>query len=379
MFKVPCAAARLTRAEFTKSLCLPMRLPPRLSPGSKVAVTAPSAGTAAVFPHVRDRAIEVLRTSFEFTVVLAESMYSVETPPRQRAAELNRLFADSEVEGIVCAIGGDDLVRVVPFLDRKVMSENPKVVLGYSDITNLHLLLFSLGIMSYYGGNLLCQFGLLGGMHSLTRTSFIAATHEKGPFQLLESPTYVVDYPDWSTDADKSLVSLPAPLWDWQGKLDQTATGVLWGGCLETLFMLLASGLDFVLPDESHGRLVLFLETSEVMPPDSLVYGFVQALGQRRLFLRRVAALLVGRPKTEFLGKEPIGGKATYAETQKAAILRALKEHVVDEELQEPAEIPFPVVFDMDFGHTDPQNFLPLGSMAEVDPIRRQISIVQDY
>ena len=140
-----------------------------------------------------------------------------------------------------------------------------------------------------------------------------------------------------------------------------------------------ASGLDFVLPDESHGRLVLFLETSEVMPPDSLVYGFVQALGQRRLFLRRVAALLVGRPKTEFLGKEPIGGKATYAETQKAAILRALKEHVVDEELQEPAEIPFPVVFDMDFGHTDPQNFLPLGSMAEVDPIRRQISIVQDY
>ena len=51
----------------------------------------------------------------------------------------------------------------------------------------------------------------------------------------------------------------------------------------------------------------------------------------------------------------------------------------MDEESQEQAEIAFPVVFDMDFGHTAPQNFLPLGSMAEVDPIRRQISICQDH
>ncbi|CAE7241580.1 unnamed protein product [Symbiodinium natans] len=354
---------------------LAMRLPSRLSPGAKVALTAPSAGTAAVFPHVRDRAIEVLRTNFQFTLVIGESLYRVETPPRRRAEELNAFFADPEVEGIICAIGGDDLLRVEPFLDKETIRRNPKVVLGYSDITNLHLMLFSLGIISYYGGNLLCQFGLLGGMQSITQSSFVAATQGKDPFLLLESPTYVNDYPNWSADSDKTLLSLPAPLWDWQGRLDRPVRGILWGGCLECMLVLFAAGSTLVEPDESHGRLVVFFETSEVMPPDFFVYGFVQALGKRGL-LDRIAALLVGRPKTECLGQQAVGGKEAYAQNQKSAVLRGLKEHFADKESAE-TELPFPVVFDMDFGHTDPQNFLPLGSVAEVDPVSKSIRICQ--
>ena len=105
--------------------------------------------------------------------------------------------------------------------------------------------------------------------------------------------------------------------------------------------MLFAAGSTLVEPDESHGRLVVFFETSEVMPPDFFVYGFVQALGKRGL-LDRIAALLVGRPKTECLGQQAVGGKEAYAQNQKSAVLRGLKEHFADKESAE-TELPFPV------------------------------------
>ena len=56
---------------------------------------------------------------------------------KDRAADLNTMFADKEVQAIVCLRGGYGAIRMAPYLDLKLIKRNPKPFFGYSDITLL--------------------------------------------------------------------------------------------------------------------------------------------------------------------------------------------------------------------------------------------------
>lgn len=58
---------------------------------------------------------------------------------RLRAQWINRMFSDDEVKGIFCVRGGYGSSRMMDYLDYGVIRENPKIFVGYSDVTNLHL------------------------------------------------------------------------------------------------------------------------------------------------------------------------------------------------------------------------------------------------
>lgn len=58
--------------------------------------------------------------------------------PLQRAGELNAMFADDEVDGIMCMRGGYGAPQILPMLDYDLIAQNPKLFVGYSDITALH-------------------------------------------------------------------------------------------------------------------------------------------------------------------------------------------------------------------------------------------------
>ena len=115
--------------------------------------------------------------------------------------------------------------------------------------------------------------------------------------------------------------------------------------------------------DEKH---VLFLETSEEMPDDNTVLHFMHAYAHRG-FLQNACAILVGHPKTKFLGNPPAVGETTYRKLQKEAIIKGCKDYDLD----------IPIVFDMNFGHTDPQTIIPFGGECEIDFDNQTISI--DY
>jgi muramoyltetrapeptide carboxypeptidase len=68
-----------------------------------------------------------------------------------RLRQLHELVADPDVAAVVCARGGAGTVHLLPHLDRKLMRENPKPLVGYSDITYLHLELERLGVTSLHG------------------------------------------------------------------------------------------------------------------------------------------------------------------------------------------------------------------------------------
>ena len=74
--------------------------------------------------------------------------------PEERAADLLEAYADPEVDMILCAIGGDDTYRLLPYLfdnDELKKVVNNKIFLGFSDTTMNHFMLHKLGINTFYG------------------------------------------------------------------------------------------------------------------------------------------------------------------------------------------------------------------------------------
>lgn len=112
-------------------------LPPALKPGDTLGIVAP----ASPFDRESfDAGLRVLE-SMNFNLAIPESIFNQDGylagSDQQRADLLNQLFADSDIDGIICARGGYGAMRVLPLLDRDAISRHPKVFVGFSDITVL--------------------------------------------------------------------------------------------------------------------------------------------------------------------------------------------------------------------------------------------------
>lgn len=71
---------------------------------------------------------------------------------QQRAADLHAMFTDDEVQGIFCARGGYGSARLLPYINYDLIRSNPKVFIGYSDITALHFGIFGkTGLVTFHG------------------------------------------------------------------------------------------------------------------------------------------------------------------------------------------------------------------------------------
>lgn len=344
-----------------------MTIPPRLTRGDKVAILSPAAGAAHLFPHVYELGLQRLREVFELEPV--EFPTALKSPdylaahPRARAEDLNAAFSDPSIKAIIATIGGNDQIRILPFLDQYIIAAHPKIFLGYSDNTSLHLLLWNLGIVSYYGGNLMTQFAMQSAMHEYTIRSIRKALFGTEIGEIRPS----LDWTDYDLPWENPQnLTKSRPLyqnegWEWFQHEGKVVEGTLWGGCLEVLDLHLS--LHRYLPSpERLAETILFIETSEEMPTHGFVYRFLAALAELGL-LQRFKALLVGRPKAQFCGNYSPEGRDGFIANQKQAIKKALKEY----------HCALLTVFNVDFGHTDPQIIVPSGGTAVVDGLEKRI------
>ena len=106
-------------------------------------------------------------------------------------------FADPSIQGIVSTIGGDDSIRLLPFLDLDLIRDYPKVFLGYSDSTATHFACAKAGLISFYGPSIVAGFGENGGLFrymasSVRRILFsrepagVIAPNQDGPCERLD-------------------------------------------------------------------------------------------------------------------------------------------------------------------------------------------------
>ncbi len=136
--------------------------PPRLNPGDTLGIVAPA--SAPPDPKNVDRAMAVLE-KLGYRTKLAPNAYKrlgfLAGSDRERAGDLMRMFTDRQVNAIICVRGGYGTARLLSRLDYSLIRANPKIFIGYSDITSLHgAFLSKAGLISFHGPMLNSDFAL---------------------------------------------------------------------------------------------------------------------------------------------------------------------------------------------------------------------------
>lgn len=335
--------------------------PSSLKIGDKVAILSPSTGLPFLFPWVYEQGLQRMRDIFQLEPVefptARQSPEYLSKNPQARAEDVNAAFADPSIKGIIATIGGNDQVRILPYLNKEIIQSNPKPFMGYSDCTNLNLFLWNLGIVSYYGGAVMTQFAIGGGMQEYTIQSIKKALFQPSIGKISPSFEYSDADLDWADQGnlDKKRPMYPSGGWHWHNKQNGLIEGRLWGGCLEVLDLHLSINKYLPTPDELNDA-VLFIETSEEMPPCGFVYRFIAALAELGL-LNGFKAILMAYPKAQFCNQLPPEGREAFISNQQNAVKSALEDYNVN----------LPVIFNMNFGHTDPQIIIPNGGVVKID------------
>ena len=349
------------------SLELPKTLiyPPKPKPGDKVAILSPSSGLPELYPHVYELGLRRLETIFQLVPVEYPTTRRMHSSPEDRARDIHAAFADPDIKAILCSIGGDDEIKVLKHLDPTLLAAHSKPFFGYSDNANLHLMLWNLGIVSYYGGSIMVQLGRGGAMHPYTVDSLRHALFEHASYDIVPAPNYTDEDLEWADPTTRRYepAMFPGSDWIWHNA-DRVVEGTTWGGNLEILSWNLSASR-YILPPEAYAGKILYIETSEEMPSSIEVYRMLMCMGERGL-LHQFPAILVGRPKAwSFEHRHSPEEKAVYVAAQREAVLRAVAEYAPDAL----------VVFGLDFGHTDPQCILPNGGHITIDGPRRTLTV----
>ena len=148
--------------------------PEHLEFGDTIGIVAPA--SAPPEPETIDRSVQVLER-LGFKVKLARNVRKrwgfLAGSDRERAADLMTMFADRKVKAIVCVRGGYGTARLLPLLDYRTIRANPKIFIGYSDITSLHCaFLTRANLISFHGPMLNSDF-IKKDFPDFTRQSFL--------------------------------------------------------------------------------------------------------------------------------------------------------------------------------------------------------------
>lgn len=339
--------------------------PKKLEPGNKVAAISMSWGGPGQFPHRYEAGRRQLQEALGVTVV--ETPHALRAPewlernPRARADDLMEAFSDPSIKAIIATIGGDDSIRLLPYLDLEIMRSNPKIVMGYSDTTITHLACSAAGLVSFYGPAIMAGFAESGGPFGYMLDSVRKTLFSVQPIGTIEPNTtgWTVEFLDWAEPENQSRRRKlnPSPGWNYlQGR--GRRRGHLIGGCLEVLDWL--RGTDVWPSAEVWQDAILFLETSEEAPSPTVLLRILRAFAAMGI-LKGLSGILFGRPG----GQVPPEQFDGYDE----AILKVVAE--------EEGLSGLPIITGMDFGHTDPMFVLPYGVQAEINCDKRRFAILE--
>lgn len=339
--------------------------PPALKKGDTVAAVSLSWGGASVFPHRYEAGKKQFQDAFGVKVI--EAPNALKPPdelfrnPRLRAQDFMWAFENPDIRAVISVIGGDDSVRLLPYLDLDLIAKNAKIHMGYSDTTATHFACMKAGVSSIYGPTFMAGFGENGGLFDYMRRSVERTLFQATPIGDVEPNTQGWSDDNslsWAKPENQNTKRALQPIQGWkilQGK--GKVQGHLIGGCVEVLEMLKGTP---VWPDlNDWDGAILFLETSEEAPAKDY---FIRCLRNYAAsgILERLSGIILGRPAGM--------NEDTFAQYDNALF------QVVNTECGMTV---LPLLTQMDFGHTDPMFLIPYGAMAEIDADETSFSILE--
>lgn len=335
--------------------------PMKLNKGDKVATVSLSWGGAGDDEILwrYEQGKERLQNVFGLEVVemphTLKGSEFVYNNPEKRAEDLMMAFSDKSIKGIFSCIGGEESIRMLPYIDFDIIGNNPKVFIGYSDSTTTHLICLKAGISSFYGASVLNEFAENVKMHDYTVKYINKALFSNGPIGKIEPPEY------WTSERVPWLIENKYTERKMQPNtgyelLQGTgiAQGRLIGGCVEVLEM--AKQTPLWPNDDAWKGAVLFLETSEDMPEPTYVEYWLRNYGTQGI-LNKINGIIWGKPYDN-----------KYYDEYKEVIYKVLKELELNN---------LPVLYNVSFGHTLPMTVIPYGALAEINCEEKSFSILE--
>jgi len=265
-------------------------------------------------------------------------------------------FKDPSIKAIFCVIGGDDTIRLLPYIDFDVITQNPKIFLGYSDSTVNHFMCIKAGLRSYYGPSILAEFSENVEMSPYTKEHVIKTLFEPHVIgEIFASKDWISEHLPWE-EQNKHIRRKTKPN---KGYELVQGTGIvkghLIGGCMDVLEMIKGTTL---WPEKSaFDGAILFFETSEEKPSPDYVKYWLRNYGAMGLF-DQINGMIIGKPFDE-----------TYDDEYKQVFLK-----VVGEEFQQPM---LPILWNMNFGHTAPMFIIPYGALGEINCETKTFAILE--
>lgn len=340
--------------------------PERLRRGDKVAVVSLSAGILGEEKFIHKYYLAKQRLEEEFGLQVACMEHALRGAkylsehPEARAQDLMDAFRDPSIRGVISAIGGDDTIRLLPYIDFSVLHDNPKIFTGFSDTTSNHLMLHRAGLVSYYGPCVMCNFSEYVKINDYTREMIVKTFFE--PPETLEIPAA----PYWYDDEDEKIWWCEENMNRAKAYHPETrgyellqgagvAEGELLGGCADVFIQLTGTPL-WPSREEWRGKL-LFLETSEEdMSPDCLCW-ILRNLCAQGIF-DEICGVLVGKP-----------ARRSKYEPYKQMLRRVIALEAGHPEL--------PVLCNLNFGHAEPIGVLPIGLRCRLDADARRLTLLE--
>lgn len=254
---------------------------------------------------------------------------------QERVDDLHSMFADPEVSAIMCARGGNGVVRLLPGLDFDLIRKNPKILVGFSDITGLLIPIYQeTGLVTFHGPT----FGWFF-KNKYSYDHFVQALMHTKPIGLVEDPK---PKEEWDpTYPPPRMVLNPG-----------SARGPLIGGCMTLITQLMGTPYQI----NAAGK-ILFIEDIKEEP-----HAIDRMLTQMQLagVFDKVRGVIVG----ECLDCKPGASKRNQL------VLNYGLEHVLRERL---SGLKVPVVYGMRFGHGENKITLPLGVEATLDAMEDDV------
>jgi muramoyltetrapeptide carboxypeptidase LdcA involved in peptidoglycan recycling len=180
--------------------------PETLKKGDTIAIIAPSAGLAAIFPHRLDNAIKYLKSQGynikEFSCTRKINGWE-SASAEKRARDIMDAFLDKEVKAIICEIGGNTINKTLKYLDFEKINENPKILCGYSDIAVLHYAINKkCNFLTFYGPCAMTQFAEFPKPLDYTLEYFNKAVVDGKIGEIKPSEKWTDEVLDWGEKKD---------------------------------------------------------------------------------------------------------------------------------------------------------------------------------
>ena len=305
----------------------------RLKKGDHIRVVSPSSSIESIGGFEANVAAKKKLEALGFRLSFSEHYFENDifdsAPIASRVADLEAAFANETVDAILTTIGGFNCNELLPYLDFDLIAQNPKIFCGYSDTTALLNAIYAKTGMQTYMGPAYSSFKMEQGQQYQTTSWLNAVTQDT--YQLTPSL-------EWSSDAwylpDAPRTFYPT---EWQVYNPGQASGIAIGGNISTLNLL--TGTEFAPRPDKY---VLFLEEAE--DDDYLIIA------------RHLTALLqtYPNPQAVVFGRFPKETKLT-----EEILLTILDKHPILKQI--------PVLYDLDFAHTQPLFTITIGGQVEID------------